>query len=202
MLNVAVIGSGNSSFIVGDLKWNEKNTARCQHIYYILLVHIIFYWIHMQNSCVQVLLCVCDVFVFLFFLPCLHTCSSSVFLNWDSEVYMVSISLWGGLSCLSDTMFVEVSVLVQACCGLAVGGGVAVQWWWWCCCWHVHLLLLVRQGWGLDVGAGLVPRVWAMLSGSKAGDGYSVRDHRLECEWCRNAFLASSQQQWQVSMSC
>ncbi len=47
---------------------------------YISIYSILFYWRHMPNSSVGAFLYVCQIFIFLFFLLCLHACSSSLFL--------------------------------------------------------------------------------------------------------------------------
>ena len=101
--------------------------------------------------CVHFQLYVCQIFLFLFFLPCLHASTSSVFFAWSSESYMFSISLWGGFACL-----LEHRRAVCAGAGLSLvwplgvklsafgGDAVVVAGMFICCCWpHQWLMLMM-----------------------------------------------------------
>ena len=83
--------------------------------------------------------------------------------------------------------------------------GEAVCLWQCCCChWHVHLLLLVRRGCAVDVGAGLVCPCGVFRWCCKVPELATITTVETtvwSANGCTNAVRASSRQQWLVSRS-
>ena len=176
LLSVAVTESGDSSFIVNNKGSNKKTLFMNSTGVYMCInaTDILLYWKHMQNSSMGAFLYVCQIFIFLFFLLCLHAYSSSIFLAWSSESYMLSISLWDGYVCLLEhhrgvcdgaglSLVWPLGVTLSAFGGGAVVvAGMSI-----CCCWFGEdVRLMLGLAWSAHViclGGAVKSRSWQRL---------------------------------------